>query len=109
MNKLRYPYGQSKPSRAGRQVFAIAAEHRALGTSERLAPSAPEVDLHVAVSTRSSVMRERHKDLKKCEDARVREADCKRFMTNDQALFDDRQSPSLAPFAIGSPNTISHT
>jgi hypothetical protein len=54
-------------------------------------------------------MRERHKDSKKCEDARVREADCKRFMTNGQALFDDRQSPILAPFAIGSLNTISHT
>ena len=98
---LLEPVDRSSPSR---QSTVLSAHQNALRH-----PPAPEVDLHVAVSTRSSVMRERHKDSKKCEDARVREADCKRFMTNGQALFDDRQSPILAPFAIGSLNTISHT
>ena len=35
-SKFRYRYGHPQPSRAGRPVLAIAAEHRALGTSERL-------------------------------------------------------------------------
>jgi hypothetical protein len=58
---LLEPADQFSPSR---QSTVLSAHQNTLRH-----PPAPEVDLHLAVSTHSSVMRERHKDLKKFEDA----------------------------------------